>query len=218
MAGVQTTHGEIEIMYLTRRQRQMLDCIKEFIDENRYSPTLEEIGGMMGLSSPATVHKHLQNLEAKGLIKRNWNHSRSVEIVEDRRSRSASAKSLNLLGYVAAGAPIEAIENPETIDVPKEFVGSKESFVLRVKGDSMIEDGIHDGDLIIVERRERAEPGQTVVALVEDQDATVKRFYPEGKKKIRLEPANSSMQPMKYPAESVKIQGVVIGLLRKYAR
>jgi repressor LexA len=204
-------------MYLTRRQRQMLDCIKQFIEENRYSPTLEEIGEMMGLSSPATVHKHLQNLEAKGLIKRNWNHSRSVEIVEERRSRAA-AKSLNLLGYVAAGAPIEAMENPETIDVPREFVGSKDAFVLRVKGDSMIEDGIHDGDLIIVEKREHAEPGQTVVALVEDQDATVKKFYPEGKKRIRLEPANSSMEPMRYPADSVKIQGIVIGLLRKYGR
>lgn len=202
-------------MYLTRRQRQMLDCIKEFIEENRYSPTLEEIGGMMGLSSPATVHKHLQNLEAKGKIRRNWNHSRSVELIEEKRTKPA--RTLDLLGYVAAGTPIEAMENPESIDVPREFVGSKESFVLRVKGDSMIEDGIHDGDMIIVEKRATAEPGQTVVALIDDQDATVKRFYPEGKKKIRLEPANSTMKPMRFPEESVKIQGVVIGLLRKYA-
>ena len=201
-------------MYLTRRQRQMLDCIHKFIDENEYSPTLEEIGGMMGLSSPATVHKHLQNLEAKGQIKRNWNHSRSVELIGESKTRPA--KSLPLLGLVAAGSPIEAIENPETLEVPREFVGSKDAFVLRVRGDSMIDDGIHDGDLIICEKRKTAEAGQTVVALVEGAEATVKRFHPEPRGKVRLQPANASMKPMRYPAASVQIQGVVIGLMRKY--
>lgn len=199
-------------MYLTKRQRQMLDCIREFIDENEYSPTLEEIGRMMGLSSPATVHKHLQNLEKKGQIKRNWNHSRSVELT----TVPKPSASLPLHGYVAAGSPIEAIETTDRIDVPREFVGSKDSFVLRVQGDSMIEDGIHDGDMIIVEQRETALPGQTVVALINGEEATVKKFYPEGKRRVRLEPANSTMKPLRYPAASVKIQGVVIGLMRKY--
>ena len=203
-------------MYLTRRQRQMLDCIEQFIDQNGYSPTLEEIGGVMGLRSPATVHKHLQNLEGKGLIKRNWNHSRSIELTS--AARNKPSRRLPLLGTVAAGAPIEAIENPDTVDVPREFVGSKETFVLRVTGNSMIEDGIHDGDLIIVEKRSTAESGETVVALIDGHEATVKRFYPDGKRKVRLEPANETMKPMRYPASSVQIQGVVVGLMRKYDR
>lgn len=201
-------------MYLTKRQRQMLDCIGRFIDENGYSPTLEEIGGKMGLSSPATVHKHLQNLEAKGQIRRNWNHSRSVELIGE--AAEGSSRSAPLLGYVAAGSPIEAIENQELIDIPREFVRSKKTFVLRVKGESMIEDGIHDGDLIIVEQRSTAEPAQTVVALIDGSEATVKRFYPEGAE-VRLEPANAAMEAMTFPAESVQIQGVVIGLMRKYS-
>jgi repressor LexA len=203
-------------MYLTKRQREMLDCIAEFIEKNAYSPTLEEIGGMMGLSSPATVHKHLQNLEAKGLIKRNWNHSRSVELIG--KAAAKPSRTLPLLGTVAAGSPIEAIEDPETIDAPRDFVGGRETFVLRVKGDSMIEEGIHDGDMIIVEKRATAEPGQTVVALIEGQDATVKKFYREGKSKVRLEPANATMKPMRFAASDVQIQGVVVGLMRKYAR
>ncbi|MCH8332538.1 transcriptional repressor LexA [Candidatus Sumerlaeota bacterium] len=201
-------------MYLTKRQRQMLDCIGRFIDENGYSPTLEEIGGKMGLSSPATVHKHLQNLEAKGQIRRNWNHSRSVELIGE--AAEGSSRSAPLLGYVAAGSPIEAIENQELIDIPREFVRSKKTFVLRVKGESMIEDGIHDGDLIIVEQRSTAEPAQTVVALIDGSEATVKRFYPQGAE-VRLEPANAAMEAMTFPAESVRIQGVVIGLMRKYS-
>lgn len=201
-------------MYLTKRQRQMLDCIGRFIDENGYSPTLEEIGGKMGLSSPATVHKHLQNLEAKGQIRRNWNHSRSVELIGE--AAEDSSRAAPLLGYVAAGSPIEAIENQELIDIPREFVRSKKTFVLRVKGESMIEDGIHDGDLIIVEQRSTAEPAQTVVALIDGSEATVKRFYPQGAE-VRLEPANAAMEAMTFPAESVRIQGVVIGLMRKYS-
>lgn len=203
-----------EPMYLTRRQREMLDSIDAFIDENGYSPTLEEIGATLGLSSPATVHKHLQNLEGKGLIRRNWNHSRSIELTPT--AKKTSANVLPLLGSVAAGSPIEAIENPETVEVPREFIGKKESYVLQVAGDSMIEDGIHDGDLIIVERRPTAQTGETVVALVDDGEATVKRFYKEGKSKIRLQPANSTMKPLIYDADRVHIQGVVIGLMRKY--
>jgi repressor LexA len=165
----------------------------------------------MGLSSLATVHKHLQNLEAKGLIRRNWNHSRAIELTSRATVRGGT---LPLLGEVAAGYPIEAIANPDPIEVPRDFIGRKESFVLRVRGESMIDEGIRDGDLIIVESRKSAQPGQTVVALI-DGEATVKQFYPEGET-VRLQPANPQMQPLRYAADRVLIQGVVIGLMRRY--
>lgn len=198
-------------MYLTRRQRQMLDCIEQFIEENGYSPTLEEIGSIMGLSSLATVHKHLQNLESKGLIRRNWNHSRAIEVMENASVRGGT---LPLMGEVAAGYPIEAIENPDPVEVPRSFIGTKDSFILRVRGESMIDEGIRDGDLIIVESRKTAHPGQTVVALVEGE-ATVKKFYPDGET-VMLKPANETMAPLRYPAVNVMIQGIVVGLMRKY--
>jgi repressor LexA len=200
-----------EIMYLTRRQREMLDVIERFIAANGYSPTLDEIGQAMGLSSLATVHKHLQNLEAKGLIRRIWNHSRAIELTGKAQVRGGS---LPLMGEVAAGFPIEAIENPEAVEVPRNFVGKKESFVLRVRGESMIDEGIRDGDLVIVESNKTASKGQTVVALI-DGEATVKLYYPEGDK-VRLQPANPNMEPMVYPAAQVQLQGTVIGLMRKY--
>ena len=198
-------------MYLTRRQREMVDCIERFIQRHGYSPTLEEIGQMLGLSSLATVHKHLQNLETKGMIKRNWNHSRAIEITQRATVRGGS---IPLMGEVAAGYPIEAIENPELIEVPRDFIGAKQTFVLKVRGDSMIDDGIRDGDLIIVESRSTAQPGQTVVALI-DGEATVKKFFPEGNR-VLLQPANINMPPLRYPAEQVTIQGIVIGLMRRY--
>lgn len=202
-------------MYLTRRQKQMLDCIQEFIERNGYSPTLQEIGGMLGLSSPATIHKHLQNLESRKLIRRRPNQSRAIELTPKVAVRPSRA--LPLLGTVAAGRPIEAVEQHEQVEVPPDLLRSGENFVLRVQGDSMIEDGILDGDLIVVEKRETALPGQTVVALIDGEEATVKHYRPQGKNRIRLEPANSTMEPMTFPAESVRIQGVVIGLIRKYA-
>ena len=199
-------------MYLTRRQRQMLDCIETFIRDKGYSPTLDEIGEEMGLSSLATVHKHLQNLEHKGVIRRQWNHSRAIEITTKGRGRGGG---LPLMGEVAAGLPIEALENPELIEVPRGFARARESFVLRVRGDSMIDDGIRDGDLIIVESRPTAERGQTVVALIDGTEATVKRFLPDGEM-VLLQPANQAMAPLRYPAHRVQIQGIVIGLMRKY--
>ena len=200
-------------MYLTKRQREMLDIIERFIQREGYSPTLEEIGEIMGLSSLATVHKHLQNLEAKGLIRRNWNHSRAIEIT---RQANVRGGQLPPLGEVAAGLPIEAIENPEQVEVPRDFIGTRESFVLKVRGNSMIDDGIRDGDLIIVESRQTAQTGQTVVALVDGAEATVKRFYPERDGVIRLQPANEAMAPLRYEAGRVQLQGIVIGLMRRY--
>jgi repressor LexA len=202
-------------MYLTKRQDEMLKFIEQFIAEKRYSPSLEEIGAGIGLSSIATVHVHLRNLEKKKLIRRFWNHSRSIELTDRGRVRS-SVTELPLLGRVAAGSPIEAVETPETIEVPEDFLRGKENFVLRVQGESMINEQIRDGDLIIVERRETADNGDTVVALINGADVTVKKFYREGRDQIRLQPANDTMKPIIVPAKTCAVQGVVIGLLRKY--
>ncbi len=211
-------------MYLTRRQKEIFDFIKNFINENGYSPSLDEIAKGMGLSSLATVHKHLTNLSDKGLIRRHWNRGRGVEIVSDVASKpnmvtmelDASYK-IPIRGTVAAGSPIDAVEtDDERASVPAEMINrADQTFLLRVRGDSMIEDGIHEGDLIICERRTEARNGQVVVALVKGYEATVKKFYREGKT-IRLQPANSTMEPMYIPVRDVTIQGIVIGLLRKY--
>ncbi len=201
-------------MALTRRQREIYDFICNFLDQHGYSPSLEEIGGNFGLSSVATVHKHVQHLVEKGMLRKAWNRSRSVEPVEARPA--ASVVSLPLLGVVAAGAPIEAIEVPETIDVPRQLVPRRgDCFVLRVRGDSMIEDQICDGDFVVVESRSEAHNGETVVALVDGDEATLKRFYRHGRR-VRLQPANSSMKPIEVAASQVQVRGVVRGLLRQY--
>lgn len=200
-------------MILTKRQKQLYDYIDDFIVRNGYAPTLEEIGEQFNLSSLATVHKHLTNLEEKGLIKRKWNFSRAIELVP--QQKKAGAIELPLLGYVAAGAPIEAMENAEGFSVPEEFVRRQNTFALRVKGNSMIDDGIWDGDYIIVEERPNAANGETVVALV-NGEATVKRFYREKGGKIRLMPANESMKPIVANGKDVTVRGVVVAVMRKY--
>ncbi len=203
-------------MYLTKRQKQVLDFIENFIRDNGYSPSLEEIGRGLELSSLATVHKHLSNLQTKGFMKRLANRSRSIEL-EETVEMTASSVALPLIGEVAAGLPIEAYgdDQVDTLDVPREFVNAADNFVLRVRGDSMIEEAIASGDYIICERREQAANGETVVALIDQHEATVKKFYAE-EGHIRLQPANSSMLPQIYDPSRVTIQGVVIGLLRKY--
>jgi repressor LexA len=198
---------------LTRRQKQLMDYLNNYISEHGYAPTLSEVGEYFGLSSLATVHKHLHNLEQKGFIKRQHNHSRALEVSE--AERPAPVRSLRLLGQVAAGTPIEAVEGNETISVPDEFVRRDNTFCLRVKGDSMIDDGIRDGDYIIVEGRETAGNGETVVALIGDE-ATVKRFYREPDGHIRLQPANAAMQPIMVSEGDLSIRGVVVGLMRHY--
>jgi repressor LexA len=198
---------------LTKRQREILDYLNEFIQQHGYAPSLEEIGKRFGLSSLATVHKHLTNLQQKGFIKRAWNRSRSVELMPSRLL--GRTVELPLLGYVAAGAPIEAIVGNETIDVPETLAGNRDTYVLRVKGDSMIDEQIRDGDFVIVEDRKTAENGETVVALLSGSDVTLKKFYRENGK-IRLQPANITIEPIIVPAEMVQVQGVVIGVMRKY--
>jgi repressor LexA len=236
-------------MALTRRQKQVLDYLVSFINKHGYSPSFEEIGEGLGLSSLATVHKHMETLEKKGFIRRGYNQSRSVEVVavpgsvpfaktavrpfgrrkpeEGTNATSAEAVAplpamvlgrmeYPLLGRIAAGQPVEAIPHPETFSFGDFTGGRGNIFVLRVKGDSMIDDHICNGDYILVEGASTAENGEIVVALLEGTDATLKRFFHEPSGKVRLQPANAQMDPIVVPAREVKIQGRVIGVLRKY--
>jgi len=198
---------------LTKRQREILDYLNDFIQHNGYAPSLEEIGKRFNLSSLATVHKHLTNLQDKGFIKRAWNRSRSVELVPTRLG--GRAVELPLLGYVAAGAPIEAVAGTETISVPEEMVSRRDTYVLRVRGSSMIDEQIRDGDFVIVEDRKTAENGEMVIALLGGNDVTLKKFYREPTH-IRLQPANPTMTPLVMSPDQVQIQGVVVGVLRRY--
>jgi repressor LexA len=206
-------------MAITKRQRQMYDFISDFVQKHSYSPSFEEIGDGMGLSSLATVHKHVSNLEKKGLLTRDYNRSRSIDLLPPKgRLKQAMAVNttmvLPLLGRIAAGQPIEAVSNPETISLA-DFVRSKEVFVLEVRGDSMQDEAILNGDYVLVEKSKTAYNGEIVVALVDGTDATLKRFYREGDQ-IRLQPSNVAMKPIIVPAATVQIQGKVIGVLRKY--
>jgi len=201
-------------MALTRRQREVLDVIRDFIARNGYSPSLEEIGGALGLSSVATVHKHVTHLVEKGYVKRGWNQNRSIELVDE--AEGGGVVRLPLMGTIAAGQPLEAVPVSEAVMVPGDMVpGHARTYGLRVQGDSMIDEQIRDGDLVIVEERQVARDGETVVALIEGTDATLKRFFRSGDK-IRLQPANPTMEPIIVPAELVTIQGVVVGVIRKY--
>lgn len=203
-------------MALTRRQRQVLDVIHQFIDHNGYSPSLEEIGAKLGLSSVATVHKHVSHLVQKGHVRRTWNQNRSIEPVSPTVDAGDAALQLPLCGSIAAGSPLEAVPTDESICVPPDMVRRpSESYVLRVQGDSMINEQIRDGDFVIVEQRQTARDGETVVALLDEGDATLKRFFRDGEQ-IRLEPANPAVPPIVCPADSVRVQGVVIGVIRKY--
>ena len=198
---------------LTKRQREILDYLQEFIQQHGYAPSLEEVGRRFGLSSLATVHKHLTNLEEKGCIRRLWNRSRSVELLSARTGQRAV--ELPMLGFVAAGLPIEAVTGTETIAVPEDLVGRRDTYVLKVKGDSMIDEQIRDGDYVIVEDRKTAENGEMVIALLGGSDVTLKKFYRENGR-VRLQPANPAMQPMIVDAGLVQLQGVVVGVMRKY--
>jgi len=201
-------------MYVTRRQKEMMDFLDEYIDRNGYAPTIEETAEHFGLRSLATVHKHLTNLQKKGLIKRDWNRSRALELVPT--TVEVHAVELPLLGRVAAGSPIEAITSTETIFVPQDMVGRQETYVLQVKGDSMIEEQIRDGDYVIVENRQSARDGEMVIALLDGENATLKKLYREGGGRVRLQPANAALSPIYVDQARLRIQGVVIGVLRKY--
>ena len=199
---------------LTRRQREILDFLAEFIKHNGYAPSLEEIGRRFGLTSLATVHKHLTNLEEKGFIRRARNRSRSVQLVPTRVGRRAI--ELPLLGTVAAGVPIEAVAGSETIAVPEDIVALRDTYyALRVSGNSMIDEQIRDGDVVIVKDRQSADNGEMVIALLDDADVTLKKFYRDSGR-IRLQPANPELPPLVVKPDRVQIQGVVVGVMRRY--
>ena len=202
-------------MYLTRRQKEILDFIENHIENVGYAPSIEDICSQFGLSSTATVHKHLSNLEHKGLIRRFPNRSRAIELCRTERVPYGAVVSVPLLGRIAAGRPIEVVEVPESIELPESMVGRRPTFVLKVEGDSMIDEQIRDGDYVIVEQSATAEDGQIVVALIGGEEATLKRFYRE-KDSVRLQPANVNMSPIILTDGEFQIQGVVIGVLRKY--
>jgi repressor LexA len=201
-------------VYLTRRQKEILDFVRRHIERRGYAPTIEEIGGHFGLRSLATVHKHLANLQSKGLIRRQTYRSRALELVPV--GPVARAVELPLLGRVAAGVPIEAVQTVETILVPEDLAGKKETYALQVRGDSMIDEQIRDGDFVIVENRSEAQDGEMVIALLGNENVTLKKLYREAGDRIRLQPANPLVEPLVVNAAEVRIQGVVVGVLRKY--
>ena len=204
-------------MALTKRQKQVLDFIATFVDDNGYCPSYEEIARGLELASLATVHKHISVLESKNYLKRGFNQSRSLELApkyvqEQRRTRPAE---IPLLGRIAAGSPVEAVEQREVLSF-SDFTGDGNTFALEVRGNSMIEDHICDGDMILLERVKDARDGDIVVALVGGSDTTLKRFYRDGPDMIRLQPANAALKPILVPARDVEIQGRLLAVLRKY--
>jgi len=200
--------------YLTERQRDILQFIRDFQRQKGVAPTHREICDHFGFSSYGTVFKHLSLLEKKGLIRRDWNQKRGVEVVEKDAETPPGVRELPLFGYIAAGRPIDVDVSDEMITVPERLTTRGENYVLKVRGDSMIDDGILDGDYIIIAKRERADNGEMVVAAI-NGEVTLKRFYHEGER-IRLQPANSMMSPIFAPSRDVAVQGVVVGLMRRF--
>ncbi|MBN2184032.1 MAG: transcriptional repressor LexA [Candidatus Krumholzibacteriota bacterium] len=203
------------MVYLTRRQKEILDFIGEFQEVNGYAPSLEEIAAHFGLSAVSTVHEHLSNLAGKGMLRRGWNRARSIEPIH--RPQPGTSAEVTLAGTVAAGSPIEALEVPESIPLPPGLAGRGERFALRVRGFSMVGDGILDGDTIIVEKTERVSNGTLTVALIDGSEATVKRFYQRGGT-VTLKPSNTDMEDIVLSASRVEIKGRVTGLIRDYRR
>jgi len=198
-------------MHLTRRQKEIFQFIQEYLESNDYSPSLEEIGAHFGISSMNGVHKHLKVLEERGYIKRMSNKARSIRVVPEEKDRS----TVPLLGYIAAGQPIEAVATPEEVEIPEYLLKQGEHYVLEVEGESMIDNHIQSGDRVIIQRQDHANNGETVVALIDGENATLKQFYREGRR-IRLQPANRSMEPIYVDESRLRIQGILVGLIRKY--
>lgn len=200
---------------LYKRQKQILDFIRQYIQKNGFSPSLQEIAKAINVSSLATVHEHLASMIKKGVIRRYHGAVRGIEIVDKKMADLTSGIELPILGFIAAGQPIEPFTDPNasTFVSPSMVSGKKRAFVLRVKGSSMIDEGILDGDYVVVEQQETANNGEIVVALLDNGFATLKRFFKEATR-IRLEPANSSMSPIF--ARNVRIQGKVVGVIRRY--
>lgn len=203
-------------MNLTPRQLDVLVAIRNYRHLHGYAPTMQELADALG-TSKVTIFEHVGALERKRVIRRDKHKARSLEIVADERLPDENRPTkLPLLGSIAAGSPIEAIENREELDLEAMFAAKQGVYVLRVRGESMIEDHLCDGDFVVIERRESARNGEQVVALLDTGEATLKRYYREGTK-IRLQPANATMEPRIVDADRVRVQGVVIGVLRSYS-
>lgn len=200
--------------YLTERQRDVLRFIEERIDDEGVAPTLQEIADAFDFRSTASAQKHVAHLERKGFLERRKHQKRGLVLARP-DTEHATAAELPLYGVVAAGSPIESIPDDERVAVPSDLLRSGEHYVLRVRGDSMIDDGVHDGDLVVVQRARTAPDGEMVVALVGDE-VTLKRLYRERRSMVRLQPANPNLAPLLVPASQVQVQGVVVGLLRRY--
>jgi repressor LexA len=200
-------------MAVTRRQKEVLDFISAFVERNGYSPSFEEIARGLDLKSLATVHKHITNLQNKGALQRGHNRSRSIDVLPQ-RSRVRSFDRLPLMGRIVAGLPVEAVQTSESISL-SDIVGNREVFALEVRGDSMRDEHIVDGDYVLVERVRSARDGEIVVALVKGSETTLKRFYLE-RPVVRLQPSNIDMEPIYVPAPQVEIQGRVLGMIRRY--
>jgi repressor LexA len=202
-------------MPLTKRQREILTYLTSYSEQNGFAPSFEEIAEHFDYNSLATVHEHLTNLERKGYIKRSYNESRAIEILPS--EATPRSVELPLLGSVAAGLPIEALESNETFCVPENMIGrGGNHYVLRVRGNSMVDEQIKDGDFVVVNQRERADNGEMVIALVNGSSATVKKYYRERDGRIRLQPANETMQPIYVHENDISIQGIVVGVMRRY--
>lgn len=202
-------------MALTKRQKEILTFLETHIQAHGFAPSFEEIAEQFAFQSLATVHEHLTNLERKGYIRRTYNESRSIEVLPPKGT--AGATEIPVLGLVAAGAPIEAVVHGETISVPDSMLVRRgPNYALKVRGDSMVDDHIVDGDLVVVHGRQTAENGEMVIALVNGSEATVKRYYREAGGWVRLQPANSAMQPLRFPENDLLIQGVVVGVIRRF--
>ncbi|MBI4876996.1 MAG: transcriptional repressor LexA [Acidobacteria bacterium] len=209
-------------MALTRRQKEVLDFIADFLDRNGYSPSYDEIAVGLHLASLATVHKHIGALEDKNYLRRSFNRSRSLEVTskfadEMRRIRRDAGPPLSipLAGRIAAGAPVEAVAGTETLSF-SDFAGNEDTYALEVRGDSMIDDHILSGDFVLVERTTEVRDGEIIVALVRGAETTLKRLYREANDMARLQPANAGMEPIRVPLADLQIQGRVLAVLRKY--
>ena len=201
--------------YLTERQRDVLDFIEKALAENGIAPTLREISEAFGFASTASAQKHIALLQRKGFLRREKHQKRGLVLAHRSPTDDGRQIELPLLGLVAAGEPIESLPDPEPISVPPDFVRSGDHFVLKVRGESMIEDGIHDGDLVVVQSTAQATDGDMVVAMV-DGEVTLKRLYRQAPDTIRLQPANSDKEPIFVAADNLTVQGIVVGLLRRY--
>ncbi len=200
-------------MKLTRRQKEILDYITEFIGREGYSPSMEEIAGHFHFASLNAVFKHLGALEARGYLHRDANRARSIEL---KHIDVPAARALPLYGTIAAGRPIEAVPTAETLTVPEDLLPGRGSYyVLKVQGESMIDEHIQDGDYVVIDSRAPAENGRTVVALVDSENVTLKKLYRQGSQ-VRLQPANPSVSPIVLDGSRVQVQGVVVAVMRKY--